>query len=296
MESVNVESLHALIEVADSGSFSQAGERLHLTQPAVSKRIAALESELGVRLFDRLGRQVLLTEAGRTLLPRARRILVELEDSRRALSNLAGNVAGPLRVAISHHIGLHRLPSLLRTYTLRFPNVRLELDFTDSELACEAVARGEMELALATLPPKVPPPLLARPVWDDPLVICVGHDHCLATESRIKPATISRHPAILPQPATYTRGVIDHFFQQRGLTLRQSFATNYLETIKMLVVVGLGWSLLPSTMANGELRVLQLVGGDLRRSLGMVRHAGHTLSNAAVALLELLPGPDGDAA
>ena len=296
MEFVNVESLHALIEVADSGSFSRAGERLHLTQPAVSKRIAALESELGVRLFDRLGRHVLLTEAGRTLLPRARRILVELEDSRRALSNLAGDVAGPLRVAISHHIGLHRLPSLLRAYTTRFPDVRLELEFTDSELACEAVSRGEVELALATLPAQIPAPLRARPVWDDPLVVCVGHDHSLAGQARIEPVTIARYPAVLPQPATYTRGVIDHFFQQHGLTLRQSLATNYLETIKMLVVVGLGWSMLPATMVNDELHVLPLVGGDLRRSLGVVRHAGHTLSNAAGALLALLPDPTRDGA
>nr|P96194.1 RecName: Full=Uncharacterized HTH-type transcriptional regulator in ibpB-leuC intergenic region [Azotobacter vinelandii]CAA72148.1 CynR protein [Azotobacter vinelandii] len=107
---MDLASLNAFIAVAETGSFSEAGERLHLTQPAVSKRIAALEQQLQVRLFDRLGREVRLTEAGRALLPRAYRILSVLEDTRRALNNLNGDVSGRLTLATSHHIGLHRLP------------------------------------------------------------------------------------------------------------------------------------------------------------------------------------------
>src|SRR5690606_41608381 len=89
--------LEAFVAVAESNGFSAAGERLRLTQPAVSKRIAVLEQHLGRRLFDRIGREVALTEAGRALLPRARRILGELEDTRRALGNLDADVGGRLR-------------------------------------------------------------------------------------------------------------------------------------------------------------------------------------------------------
>lgn len=107
---MDLASLNAFIAIAETGSFSEAGERLHLTQPAVSKRIASLEQQLSVRLFDRLGREVSLTEAGRALLPRAYQILNVLDDTRRALSNLSGDISGRLTLATSHHIGLHRLP------------------------------------------------------------------------------------------------------------------------------------------------------------------------------------------
>ena len=90
---MDTQSLQAFLAVADSGSFSRAAEQLHLTQPAVSKRIAVLEGQTDARLFDRIGRRVSLTEAGRVLLPRAREILVMVDDSRRALGNLEGSVA-----------------------------------------------------------------------------------------------------------------------------------------------------------------------------------------------------------
>ena len=97
---MDLANLNAFLAIAETGSFSEAGERLHLTQPAVSKRIAGLEQQLGVRLFDRLGREIGLTEAGRALLPRAYQILNVLDDTRRALTNLSGEVSGRLVLAI----------------------------------------------------------------------------------------------------------------------------------------------------------------------------------------------------
>jgi len=123
---MDMANLSAFIAIAETGSFSGAGERLHLTQPAISKRIAGLEQQLDVRLFDRLGREVTLTEAGRALLPRAYQILNVLDDTRRALTNLTGEVSGRLTLATSHHIGLHRLPPrefpLLRSLATELAN------------------------------------------------------------------------------------------------------------------------------------------------------------------------------
>src|SRR5690606_37160820 len=113
----------------ESNGFSAAGERLRLTQPAMSKRIAALEQHLGRRLFDRVGRDVALTEAGRALLPRARRILAEMDDTRRALGNLDQAVGGRLTLATSHHIGLHRLPPLLRGFIRSHPQAAVDIRF-----------------------------------------------------------------------------------------------------------------------------------------------------------------------
>jgi DNA-binding transcriptional LysR family regulator len=282
-------TLRAFLTVAKSQSFSQAATQLHLTQPAVSKRIAALEAELKTRLFDRVGKKVSLTEAGRALLPRAQHILDEVADSRRMLSNLTGRVSGKLSIGTSHHIGLHRLPPVLRAFTAKYPDVELDLRFMDSEAACAAVARGELELGIVTLPLEPDDKLVATPVWDDPLAIIVAPHHPLAKLKTVRPAQLAEHPAILPGKGTYTREILERAFAPFDIPVPAKMSTNYLETIKMLVQIGLGWSVLPLSMVHGkELRVLKLPGVKLERTLGIVRHRARTLSNAARAMVGLM--------
>jgi DNA-binding transcriptional LysR family regulator len=281
-------SLTAFLEVARAESFSQAAENLHLTQPAISKRISGLEESLGVELFDRVGRRIALTEAGRALLPRARLLLLELEDMRRAVGNLSGPITGTLKVGTSHHIGLHRLPATLRAFSTRYRDVRLDLRFIDSEEAYEAVLSGDLELGIVTLPPVPDDRLVARQVWDDPLAFVAGHEHPLAKQKKVTLADLTQHAAILPSSSTFTRQIASRLFQESGLELRVSMTTNYLETIKMMASIGLGWSVLPASMADAELRILKINGIDLRRSLGVVYHPRRTLSRAAQAMLDLL--------
>ena len=285
---MDIAGLQAFVAIADSGSFSLAAERLHLTQPAVSKRLAALEAELDTRLFDRLGRAVRLTEAGDVLLPRALRILAELDDTRRALRNLSGVVSGPLALATSHHIGLHRLPPVLRNFSSRYPQVRLDMRFMDSELAGAAVLRGEVDLAVITLPPRLESPLEVRPLWPDPLIAMASPAHPLAESATVTPERLSQYPAILPSEATFTRQIIEDGLARLGVEPPVAFSTNYLETIKMMVAVGLGWSILPRTMLDAELVELNVDALRLERTLGVVRHTGRTLSNAARAILTTL--------
>lgn len=288
---MEISALQAFIAVAEQASFSLAAERLFLTQPAVSKRIAALESELGSRLFDRIGRKVHLTEAGRALLPRARRIIEEVEDSRRALANLSGEVAGKLRIGTSHHIGLRRLPPLLRQFTTNYPNVSLDIQFLGSEDACSAVEHGELELGIVTLPSVTPERLEAQTVWNDPLIVVSSRNHILATGTPSLVRLLD-YPAILPGPETYTREAIERALKPSGLSPRVDLSTNNLETIKMLVSVGLGWSVLPATMLDDDLAVLDIKELQITRSLGIVKHRDRTLSNAAVALIRMIAQGD----
>lgn len=284
---MDLASLEAFVAIADSGSFSAAGERLHLTQPAVSKRIATLEAQLGRRLFDRIGREVALTEAGRALLPRARRILAELDDTRRALGNLDAEVGGRLSLATSHHIGLHRLPPLLRAFSQGHPRAALDLQFLDSEQAWAQVLHGRAELALTTLGPAAPP-LRTLPVWDDPLEFVVAPDHPLAARGEVALAELAAHPAVLPDADTFTHRIVADRFAAAGLAPTLRMTTNAMETLKMLASVGLAWSVLPHTMLDAQTTVLRVPGVRLRRQLGCVTHAGRTLSNAARAFVALL--------
>ena len=285
---MDLANLNAFIAIAELGSFSDAAERLHLTQPAVSKRIASLEQQLGIRLFDRLGREIGLTEAGRALLPRAYQILNVLDDTRRALTNLSGEVSGRLTLATSHHIGLHRLPPLLRTFTRQYPRVALDIQFLDSEVAYEEVLHGRAELAVITLAPETREPVHAVPVWDDPLDFVAAPEHPLARNGRISLADVARHPAVFPGGNTFTHHIVQGLFEAQGLTPNIAMSTNYLETIKMMVSIGLAWSVLPRTMLDEQVARLPLPGIQLSRQLGYISHTERTLSNAARAFMTLL--------
>ena len=285
---MDISALQAFIAVAESGSFSRAGERIFLTQPAVSKRIAALEQDIGARLFDRVGRKIHLTPAGEALLLRTRAVLSELEDIKRDITNLSGTIAGELSVATSHHIGLHRLPGPLKRFHETYTQVRLNLHFMDSEKACNAVARGELELAVVTLPPSADPPLRVEKIWDDPLDIVVSRSHPLAQAKRVQAAVLLDYPAILPGLGTYTREIILNSFGPLRDKIQVGMATNYLEVLKMLAAIGLGWSALPRTMIDEGLKVVQIEKREIRRELGIVTHERRTLSNAGQAMIRII--------
>ena len=297
------QQLQAFVSIAEAGSFSEAAASLGLTQPAISKRIASLEAQLHNQLFDRISRKVSLTEAGRALLPRAKKILFEISDTERAISNLSGSVAGKLTMGTSHHIGLHRLPPILRDYSQQHPNVQLDMKFIDSEQAFEAVLHGQMELGVVTLPPEIPGQVYAETIWNDPLRVLVHHQHPLIEKTSHKSIflqDLANYPAILPSQSTFTRKIVESLFQEQSLAVEVAISTNYLETIKMMVSIGLGWSVLPATMLDDTVRQLQIEDCNLSRKLGVVFHPDHSLSNAAKAMLDLLakekePEPLGNA-
>jgi DNA-binding transcriptional LysR family regulator len=285
---LDTQLLQAFAAVAEAGSFSGAAEQLHLTQPAVSKRIALLESQLDSSLFDRVGRQIGLTEAGRALLPHAQRVLQELRAAKRHIQDLRGGVTGLLTMGISHHMGLHRLPEVLQQFTQQYPEVRLDIDFLDSEEAYERVLLGEVELGVITLAPEEKPSLQQIPIWKDELVVTIARSHPLARQARVNAKALSEYRAILPGLNTYTGRIIKALFEAQQLPLDVSMSTNYLETIKVMVSIGLGWSVLPKTLLDDSLCGLNLIGQKLSRNLGVVTHRERSLSNAAKAFLQLL--------
>jgi DNA-binding transcriptional LysR family regulator len=285
---MDISALQVFIAVAEAGSFSRAAERIYLTQPAISKRIAALEQEIGARLFDRVGRKIHLTQAGEALLTRSRTVLGELEDIKRDITNLSGAIAGELSLATSHHIGLHRLPGPLKRFHETYTKVRLNMHFMDSEKACKAVAKGDLELAVVTLPPTADAPLRIEKIWDDPLDIVVSPEHPLARAQHVRPEMLLNYPAILPGPGTYTREIILNAFGSLRDRIQVGMATNYLEVLKMLAAIGLGWSALPRTMIDGGLKVVQIKKMEIRRELGIVTHEKRTLSNAGQAMIRII--------
>lgn len=274
---MDIQLLKAFLAVVDQNSFSAAAARLHITQPAVSKRLATLEQQLGQSLVERGPRKLVLTEAGHTLLPYARRILDESHNARMALAETETRPAGTLNIITSHHIGLHHLPNWLKVYTLKFPAVQLNLQFMESEQAIDALAAREAEFAFVTLNDRLVERFEIYHRWEDPLRFVCGRDHPLAHHVHCELQDLSHYQAILPAPSTATYQHVSQLFLQQDIPLKAQMPTNYLETVKMMTTVGLGWSILPLNMVDEQLIVLPLAQNPTRY-LGAVglrnRHLG----------------------
>ncbi len=248
---MDTQSLQAFIAVADTASFSLAGERLHLTQPAISKRIAALEAQTDAKLFDRINRRVSLTEAGRLLLPQARRILQLVEESRRQLHDLSGQVAGSRPWPPATMSACTACPRCSRpTPALsggrpRSALSRLRAGLPERGLGGDRTGGGD-------------PGTAAQPAggvgtgMDRPPALRRRPRAPAGRASRVSLGELARHPAVLPGPLTFTRDIVVDAFSRAGLTISVALSTNYLETLKMMAGIGLGWSVLPESMIDAE--------------------------------------------
>lgn len=282
---MDFDALKAFIAVTKEKSFSRAAETLYLTQPAISKRIQNLESQLGVSLFERMQKGVVLTIAGETLHRYAVTILQEFDNARHAIADLNNTVSGTLRIVASHHIGLHRLPRVLQEFSQRYPDVDLQLNFLDSESAFRLLRDNQADLAFVTVPEQISEELHCHLLWDDPMSITCSTSHPLATETVMELGRLADYDAILPSQATLTYRVVEAIFQRRQLTLKARIPTNYLETMKMMASVGMGWTVLPNTMIDETLQVLPIHIPELNRHLGALSYRNKYLHNAAHAFI-----------
>lgn len=285
---MDTQHLQAFVAIAENGSFSAAAERLHLTQPAISKRIALLEDQLRAPLFDRIGRQVALTQAGQLLLSKAKLILNEVIAAQRAIADLQGDVQGKLSIATSHHVGLHYLPPYLREFSTHYPQVKLDLHFLDSEQAYHEILQGRFDLAIVTLALQQDARINSHTLWLDQLQFVAAPTHPLATQSHLRLADLSPHQAIMPDINTYTTQLIKGLFDRQGQTLDITMVTNHLDTIKMMLSIGLGWGVLPRKLIDEQLQILDVDHPPIERPLGYIHHEQRSLNNAARLFLELL--------
>ena len=290
---MQLSQITTFLTIAELESFSLAADRLHITQPAVSKRIRQLEQSMKTSLFDRIGKRSILTPTGLAFLPHAQRILHEVNTYRLSLDGQNDQPSGSLTLATSHHIGLHRLPQILRDFKIKYPRVDLDLRFMDSEDACVAVANNEIELAIVTLPENADAKLNLEPIWIDRLQIVLAPDHPLANDDHIDQLKLLSYPAILPSMGTFTRRIINNYFSTRKDQMKIILETNYLETIKVMVSANLGWSMLPASMLDNTvigkpLNSSGMNGLKIQRILGIVTHQKRTLSLSSRTFILML--------
>nr|WP_246314583.1 LysR substrate-binding domain-containing protein [Kineococcus aurantiacus] len=288
--------LQCVLAVADGLHFTRAATEVGIAQSALSHQVAALEAELGTRLFDRTSRRVRLTPAGEALLPRARAVLAELDRLRTDVVAAGGAVAGRLRVGTVPSLPDLRLADVLRGLRRRHPGVRTSVVVRSSDVTLAAVRDGTLDVGLAGFPLGVPPAgVESRLLAVEPHVAVVAADDPWRTRRRVRLRDIASRPCVDYPAGTGGRRQTDEAFSAARLVRDVVVETDDLPLLLDLVRRGVGTALLPGSSVAGApgLHTLAVPDGPARRSY--VLHAGDGASAAARALLaELdrhLPGP-----
>jgi DNA-binding transcriptional LysR family regulator len=176
---------------------------------------------------------------------------------------------------------------VLKSFNRKYPEVTLDIRFLGSEKVCSQVEHGGLELGIVTLPTEPSPNLKLVEIWHDPLEFVIGSDHPLCRIENPSLQQLLSFPAVLPGAGTFTRTILEQALGDLTPKLQVAISTNYLETLKMLVVTGLGWGLLPRTMLEiPEIEIINLSNLNPSRRLGIVTHRQRTISNAAQAMIE----------
>lgn len=269
--------------VARLGNVTRAARELHIAQPSLSKQIRALESELGVALFDRVGRRVELTDAGRLLLPYARRALREIAAAREALEQRADLARGRIAIGAPPTIGARLLPQVLADFNGRHPGIELELHEAGSAPLVRQLLDGEVDLAVVPVP--VADAAYVELFTED-LVIAVAAGHRLAGRGAVASAELADEGFIMFPPSYGLRDRTLQFWREAGLAPRVVLDGGEMATVLRLAAVGLGVALVPRlALDEGEGLVgLQVSDAQLRRTIGVVWHPERQLSPAAEAL------------
>lgn len=289
---MNFEQLQSFRSVAELGSFSRAGDARFLAQSTVSMQIAALERELGVRLFERLGWRVILTDAGERFLRYTNRILALADDARKAMVEIHGLVAGELVVGASHTVGNYLVPELFGRFNARHPGVRLVLEISRTPRVAERVFEGSLDVGLVEAPVSSPE-LLVRPFTKDELVLIVQHEHPWALKGEIEPGELTNERFIAREPESITRRIVEERFRSLGVEIRPVLELGSPEAIRGAVRAGLGVAIVSRhamglALAAGVIAEVRIKGLQMERDLNVVLHSDKYISPALSAFLSLM--------
>lgn len=275
--------------VARHSHVTRAAAELHIAQPALSKQISQLERELGITLFDRVGRSLRLTEAGEALLPYARAILAQVEEARAAMAERIGLKAGRVAIGAPPTVGTHLLPPLLTIFHQRYPGITLRLHEAGIQSLLDLLEAGITDLAVVALP-VADEQLTVTPLLNEPLVLIVSTTHPLARRSEVM-MTELRHERWILSPSSYElREATLKACREAGFMPQTVLEGGETETLVRFVAAGLGVSLVPALAVASCTDVVRLTVSDqhLTRSLGLVWRSDRTASPAARALREFL--------
>ncbi|WP_434697399.1 LysR family transcriptional regulator [Pseudomonas sp. Z1-14] len=292
---MTLKQIRAFLAVAQSLSFAVAGERLHLSQSALSLTIKGLEEGLGGRLFSRNTRNVALTPEGESLLPLARRLVADWENAEDEMRQRFTLQRGRVTLAAMPSFAGNLLPPILKTFRARFPNVNVTVNDVINEQVLEMVRDRHVELGVA-FEPMQSSSLAFTPLYLDRFVAVVPLDSPLAKLGEIRWQMLLEQPFITLQRPSTVRVMLEEHLQARGMKLPVEFESHQLATVGRMVASGLGVSAVPA-LCVGQMhelgaRCITLSDPVIERAIGVLTKPGHELSAAAQAMFDTLRDQD----
>ncbi|HEX9477512.1 MAG TPA: LysR family transcriptional regulator [Methylomirabilota bacterium] len=296
MIAVTIDEIETFVSIARRGGFARAAESLHRSQPAISRRVEMLEQQLGTPLFERVRGGVILTEAGRALLPYAEAALAGLKDGAEAVRGLARGERGAVSVALVGTLASTRFAGMLRQFGQRHPSVKLELRTANSEEVSDLVRRGEATLGLRYFT-DTDPGLVSEQVTEEALVLACSPDHRLAGRRVRDPGALAGERWVAFPPRRRRREPFATALEQRlaaaGIEAAEIVRIDSLTAQKRLVEAGFGIALLIESSVQEELRLgsLEIIHAPALRGgvpVTLVRRRNGYLSGAAQSLVAVI--------
>ncbi|MEY4487857.1 MAG: hypothetical protein RIQ79_365 [Verrucomicrobiota bacterium] len=274
----------AFATLARCSSFTQTAKELHLTQSAISHTIKSLEQDVGVSLFERVGKRVFLTQAGEQLRPAAERILREMHDARTAMEEVGIWGRGRLRIGASVTTCQHPLPTVLREFRQSFPDCALQLLAGDGPYMSKLLRENQVDLALMLEPDK-DEGLAFRTLFTDELQALVAPMHPWVALGRVPRTDLEKETFIVYNKGSYTHRMVEDYFRVDGIHLKNTMELGSMDAMKELAKVGMGAALMAPWVARKELAERSLIAlplgpRKLRRTWGITHLKGRVLSLA----------------
>lgn len=291
---MNLEQLRGFVEVAELGHFTQAAAKLHLAQPSLSRQISSLEQEMGAELFHRARGNILLTDAGETLLPRARRMLADAEAIRSEMAELAGLQRGRVRLGATPTLCISLVAEAMSAFQAAHPGVELLLTEAGSNVLIEELAAGAVDMALITLSDALPvtgSALVRTPLLTEELVVVSSAARTpIAAEEGIDLDDLARLPLVFFAESYDLRATTDAAFRAAGLDPTPVIEGAEMDTVLRFVERGLGVAVVPAMVLLDRpgLRSVRLVDPRLIRTIGLAHRSDVNPTRAAAAMRRVI--------
>lgn len=284
---MDFDQMRAVVEVARLRSFSRAADTLGLTQPAISAQVRLIEEEMGCRLFDRLGRNVYLTQPGTVLLEYAKRMLELRREAVEAVSDLR-RPSARLTIGATESICLYVLPPVLKEFQAKNPTVAISIFRHNTDRVMRKLLEHVLDVGFISLPTEHPD-LKIEPVMRDRWVAALPWSHPLAARDSLVLEDLLDSPFILPE-AGHTRAELDRMLLPYRKRVRVVFEASGIELIKRLVASGMGVTIIGESYskeeaATGKLKVVPLRGMGFSREIGVAIRKDEQLSPVASELI-----------
>lgn len=276
--------LRYFVAIADSPTMSQAAEAVHVTQSTLSHQLSQLEDDLGCVLFERIGRSLRLSEAGRVFLAHARGVLMQVDEGRRAVGAAHSRATGLLKVGVIHSFVTSLMPQVCHACLRAFPDLRVQIfELPGPDIEAQ-VASGALDAGVGFYP-TLHEGVQGERLFDDTLVLAVPRRHELAERRSVRFAQLGDVPLAMMGPRFATRRLLDNYFQRAGLRPRVAIEIDSVDALYHLVALGSVAAFLPARTAirSARVRLLQVTDPRPTRSAGLIWRRTPYRSTAALA-------------